>query len=282
LAKLDHYSRATIHSKRGARGENLPGYVRTRVEMSAALEIRGLSYHYTSDRLALNDINLSVRPNECVGLLGPNGAGKSTLLLHLNGLLPDRLDTTPCIWIDGKPLTVDNLNWVRRRVGLLFQDPDDQLISATVFEDIAFGPRQFGIPDSELGKLVHECLEMVGLRGFEEREPHRLSHGEKRRVCLAGVLACKPGLLVLDEPTSDLDPRGRREFKKLLQSLPGAKIIATHDLELVVDLCLRAIILDAGELVAEGPTRALLSDEYLMLKHGLEKPHSLTHRHPHG
>jgi energy-coupling factor transporter ATP-binding protein EcfA2 len=250
--------------------------------MSAALEIRGLSYHYTSDRLALNDINLSVRPNECVGLLGPNGAGKSTLLLHLNGLLPDRLDTTPCIWIDGKPLTVDNLNWVRRRVGLLFQDPDDQLISATVFEDIAFGPRQFGIPDSELSKLVHECLEMVGLRGFEEREPHRLSHGEKRRVCLAGVLACKPGLLVLDEPTSDLDPRGRREFKKLLQSLPGAKIIATHDLELVVDLCLRAIILDAGELVAEGPTRALLSDEYLMLKHGLEKPHSLTHRHPHG
>jgi len=250
--------------------------------MSAALEIRGLSYNYTSDRLALNDINLSVRPNECVGLLGPNGAGKSTLLLHLNGLLPDRLDTTPCIWIDGKPLTVDNLNWVRRRVGLLFQDPDDQLISATVFEDIAFGPRQFGIPDSELGKLVHECLEMVGLRGFEEREPHRLSHGEKRRVCLAGVLACKPGLLVLDEPTSDLDPRGRREFKKLLQSLPGAKIIATHDLELVVDLCSRAIILDAGELVAEGPTGALLSDEYLMLKHGLEKPHSLTHRHPHG
>ena len=123
---------------------------------------------------------------------------------------------------------------------------------------------------------------MVGLQGFEDREPHRLSHGEKRRVCLAGVLACKPTVLVLDEPTSDLDPRGRREFKALLQTLPGAKIIATHDLELVADLCSRVLILDNGRLVAEGPTVPLLSDEPLMLAHGLEKPHSLLHRHPHG
>jgi energy-coupling factor transporter ATP-binding protein EcfA2 len=120
------------------------------------------------------------------------------------------------------------------------------------------------------------------LRGFEEREPHRLSHGEKRKVCLAGVLACKPSVLVLDEPTSDLDPRGRRDFKRLLQTLPGAKIIATHDLELVVDLCSRVVILDDGKLVAEGPTVPLLSNEELMLAHGLEKPHILLHQHPHG
>jgi energy-coupling factor transporter ATP-binding protein EcfA2 len=171
---------------------------------------------------------------------------------------------------------------VRQRVGLLFQDPDDQLISATVFEDVAFGPRQFGVDGAILRSLVSHCLGQVGLQGFEEREPHRLSQGEKRRVCLAGVLACKPTVLVLDEPTSDLDPRGRREFKALLRSLPGAKIIATHDLELVVDLCSRVVILDEGKLVANGQTVPLLSNEALMLAHGLEKPHSLLHRHPHG
>ena len=167
-------------------------------------------------------------------------------------------------------------------MGLLFQDPDDQLVSATVFEDVAFGPRQFGLQGEIMRSVVERSLAQVGLSGFEEREPHRLSHGEKRRVCLAGVLACKPSVLVLDEPTSDLDPRGRREFKALLQALPGSKIIATHDLELVVDLCSRVVILDQGKLIAEGPTLALLSNENLMLAHGLEKPHSLLHRHPHG
>ena len=156
------------------------------------------------------------------------------------------------------------------------------MISATVFEDVAFGPRQLGIEGGILKSLVSYCLGQVGLAGFEERQPHRLSHGEKRRVCLAGVLACKPSVLVLDEPTSDLDPRGRREFKTLLQSLPGAKIVATHDLELAVDLCSRVVILDDGKLVADGPTVTLLSNEALMLAHGLEKPHILLHRHPHG
>ena len=132
---------------------------------------------------------------------------------------------------------------------------------------MAFGPRQLGVAEPYLKPLVRQCLAQVGLTGFEERQPHRLSHGENRRVCLAGVLACKPSL-VLDEPTSDLDPRGRREFKALLQTLPGAKIIATHDLELVVDLCSRVLILDGGKLVAQGPTVPLLSDEPLMLRHG--------------
>ena len=252
--------------------------------MNAAIEVRGLSYRYPHARsgLALDSLSFTVGQDECIGLLGPNGAGKSTLLLHLNGLLPEQPSAEPNIWIDGEPLTAQNLNLLRQRVGLLFQDPDDQLISATVFEDVAFGPQQLGINGPILRSLVEYSLGLVGLQGFEDREPHRLSHGEKRRVCLAGVLACKPRLLVLDEPTSDLDPRGRREFKALLQALPGAKIIATHDLELVVDLCSRVLVLDGGKLVAEGPTIPLLSDETLMLAHGLEKPHRLMHTHPHG
>ncbi|HEY5910462.1 MAG TPA: ABC transporter ATP-binding protein [Verrucomicrobiae bacterium] len=250
--------------------------------MSAAVEIRNLSYTYPGLRQpALAGISFNVASDECVGVLGPNGAGKSTLLLHLNGLLPQAPPRQPSIWIAGQPLTAETLDSIRQRVGLLFQDPDDQLISATVFEDVAFGPRQLGVDGGDLKLWVEECLGMVGLPGFGGRESHRLSHGEKRRVCLAGVLACKPAVLVLDEPTSDMDPRGRREFKGLLQSLPGAKLIATHDLELVVDLCSRILLLDAGRLVAEGPTAELLSNEALMLAHGLEKPHSLLHRHPH-
>jgi energy-coupling factor transporter ATP-binding protein EcfA2 len=252
--------------------------------MNAAVQVRNLSYRYPGSRsvLALDSISFEVGEDECIGVLGPNGAGKSTLLLHLNGLLPEHPSAEPSIWISGEPLTSKTLEKVRQHVGLLFQDPDDQLISATVFEDVAFGPQQLGVNGPILRSLVEYCLHQVGLNGFGERQPHRLSHGEKRRVCLAGVLACKPTVLVLDEPTSDLDPRGRREFKNLLRSLPGAKLVATHDLELVVDLCSRVLILDGGRLVAEGPTVPLLSDERLMLAHGLEKPHVLLHRHPHG
>jgi cobalt/nickel transport system ATP-binding protein len=251
--------------------------------MRTAVEVRNLSYRYPQNGLvALDQLSFTVAEDECVAVLGPNGAGKSTLLLHFNGLLPEHIPQAPTIWIGGEPVGAKNLDVVRQRVGLLFQDPDDQLISATVFEDVAFGPRQFGVEGDILRALVAQCLGQVGLSGFEDRQPHRLSHGEKRRVCLAGVLACKPTVLILDEPTSDLDPRGRREFKALLQTLPGAKIIATHDLELVVDLCSRVMILDEGKLVAQGSTVPLLSDEQLMLAHGLEKPHSLLHRHPHG
>lgn len=250
--------------------------------MSAAVEVRHLSYRYPHGGLALDDLSFAVSDGECLGVLGPNGAGKSTLLLHLNGLLPEHPPKQPSVWIGGEPLTGTTLEAVRQRVGLLFQDPDDQLISATVFEDVAFGPRQLGVEGPYLRSLVASSLRLVGLSGFEEREPHHLSHGEKRRVCLAGVLACKPTVLVLDEPTSDLDPRGRREFKALLQALPGAKLIATHDLELVVDLCSRVLLLDQGKVIADGPAVPLLSEEELMLKHGLEKPHILLHRHPHG
>ncbi len=249
--------------------------------MSAALEIRALSFRYDDGRAALDGVSFAVEAGECVGLLGPNGAGKSTLLLHLNGILPERLPDGAAVFVGGMALNPENLPSIRQRVGLMFQQSDDQLFCPTVWEDVAFGPRQMGLLKEELGERVRSCLARVNLAGFEHRRPHQLSQGEKRRVCLAGVLACEPGVLVLDEPTSDLDPRGRREFKALLASIPATKIIATHDLELVVELCPRSLLLDGGKLVADGPTVELLADEALMLRHGLEKPHILQHRHPH-
>jgi cobalt/nickel transport system ATP-binding protein len=245
------------------------------------IAIRGLSYRYPDGHDALRDVSFTLAPGERVALIGPNGAGKSTLLLHLNGLLPDRSPSTPTVTVDGLPVAEANLREIRRRVGLLFQDPDDQLFCPTVWEDVAFGPRQLGLREPELSRLVTESLAQVGLAGFEERLPHHLSRGEKRRACLAGLLACDARVLVLDEPTSDLDPRGRRELMALLSRLPVAQLIATHDLEFVVEICPRTIVLDGGRIVADGPTRRLLDDEPLMLAHGLERPHILRHSHPH-
>jgi cobalt/nickel transport system ATP-binding protein len=250
-----------------------------------ALELRDLRFDYPDGSEALRGVDLRVAEGECVGLIGPNGAGKSTLLLHLNGILPEfggrREAPRSMVYVFGEPVSAANLASIRRAVGLLFQDPDDQLFCPTVFEDVAFGPRQFGLADADVRGLVARALSKVGLAGYESRAPHRLSLGEKRRVCLAGVLACEPRILVLDEPTSNLDPRARRELKALLANIPATKIIATHDLEIVVELCSRAVILDGGKIVAEGPPADLLADEPLMLAHGLERPHILQHRHPH-
>jgi len=245
------------------------------------IAVRGLSYRYPDGHDALLDVSFTLAPGERVALIGPNGAGKSTLLLHLNGLLPDRSPSMPAVTVDGLPVAAANLREIRRRVGLLFQDPDDQLFCPTVWEDVAFGPRQLGLREPGLSRLVTESLAQVGLAGFEERLPHHLSRGEKRRACLAGLLACDARVLVLDEPTSDLDPRGRRELMALLSRLPATQLIATHDLEFVVEICPRTIVLDGGRIVADGPTRRLLDDEQLMLAHGLERPHSLRHTHPH-
>ena len=245
------------------------------------IAVHGLSYRYPDGHDALLDVSFTLAPGERVALIGPNGAGKSTLLLHLNGLLPDRPPSTPAVIVDGLPVTEPNLREIRRRIGLLFQDPDDQLFCPTVWEDVAFGPRQLGLREPGLSRLVAESLAQVGLAGFEERLPHHLSRGEKRRACLAGLLACDASALVLDEPTSDLDPRGRRELMTLLSRLPVTQLIATHDLELVVEICPRTIVLDGGRIVADGPTRRLLDDEPLMLAHGLERPHILRHAHPH-
>jgi cobalt/nickel transport system ATP-binding protein len=247
-----------------------------------ALELRNLFYRYPDGREALRGVSLEVEQGSSVGVIGPNGAGKSTLLLHLNGILPDRLTGDPTVYVNGQPMNGSSLAEIRRRVGVLFQDPDDQLFCPTVAEDVGFGPKQLGLAEADLEARMADALAKVGLSGSEQRAPHHLSQGEKRRVCLAGVLACDPSILVLDEPTSDLDPRGRRELMALLRTLPVTKIIATHDLEFVVQMCDRVVVLDRGEIVADGHPGEILNNEPLMLRHGLERPHILQHQHPHG
>lgn len=246
-----------------------------------ALEVQHLSYRYADGTEALRDVNLVVADGERLGLIGPNGAGKSTLLLHLNGLLPERATHPAPVSVYGAPVAEPHLRKIRAWVGLLFQDPDDQLFCPTVWEDVAFGPQQLGVAEPELSARVAFALERVGLSGFEERLPHHLSNGEKRRVCLAGVLACDARILVLDEPTSGLDPRSRRMFRDLIRRMPATQVIATHDLEFVVEVCTRVVVLDHGTVIAEGRPEEILNDEPLMLAHGLERPHILQHTHPH-
>jgi cobalt/nickel transport system ATP-binding protein len=259
----------------------------------AAVEVRDLSYRYPDGRQALRGVDLTIDAGETVALVGPNGAGKSTLLLHLNGLLPGKgrdphaghahgpslggpgRNGMTRVWIDGLAVNARNAPEVRRRVGLVFQDPDDQLFSTSVIEDVAFGPLNLGMGPAEARRVAIDCLARVELDGHAERVPHHLSFGERKRVCLAGVLACNPSILVLDEPTANLDPRGRRRFIELILSLPATKLIASHDLEMVLELCDRTILLDAGRVVAHGPTRTVLGDPDLLDAHGLEIPLSL-------
>ncbi len=249
--------------------------------MMVAVEVTNLQYRYRDEHEALGGVSFKINEGESVGLIGPNGAGKSTLLMHFNGILPEGSSLPACVKIFGKEINSSNMYLIRREVGLLFQDPDDQLFCPTVYEDVAFGPQQFEISQTEVQQRVKNALAKVGLVGFEKRSPHHLSTGEKQRVCLAGILACEPKVLVLDEPTSGLDPRGRRQLKELLRTIQATKIIATHDLELVTELCERTLVLDEGKIIADGPTVSILSNEELMLAHGLEKPHLLKHIHPH-
>ncbi len=241
-----------------------------------AVRVVALTYRYPDGREALRGVDLEIAPGESVALVGPNGAGKSTLLLHLNGLLPaDRDGPSPTVWIDGLPVGTRHAAEVRRRVGLLFQDPDDQLFSPTVLDDVAFGPLNLGRTGAEARAIAIDCLAQVGLRDAADRPPHHLSYGERKRACLAGVLACGPTVLALDEPTANLDPRARRRFVELIGALPAAKLIATHDLELALALCPRVVVLDAGRVAADGPAVAILGDPALMDAHGLECPLSL-------
>jgi energy-coupling factor transporter ATP-binding protein EcfA2 len=259
-----------------------------------AVRVCGLAYRYPDGKEALRGIDLVVGPGESVAIVGPNGAGKSTLLLHLNGLLPARERGTighahafpghaaaggrrrqPSVWIDGLEVNDRNATRVRRQVGVVFQDPDDQLFCNTVIEDVAFGPLNQGIGPAEARRIALDCLAQVDLEGEADRAPHHLSFGERKRACLAGVLACRPSVLVVDEPSANLDPRGRRRLISLIQGLPCTKIIATHDLELVLELCARTVLVDAGRVVADGPSRDVLEDAELLEAHGLEQPISI-------
>lgn len=250
--------------------------------MSIALEIDDLHYRYPDGTVALRGVSFIVEEGQCIGLIGPNGAGKSTLMQHLNGLLPEKISHELPIRIFDEAIGPDNLHEIRRQVGVMFQDANDQLFCPTVFEDVAFGPRQQNLSEGEVWERVMKAIERVGLKGLETRRPHRLSGGEKRRACLAGILACEPTILVLDEPTSDLDPRGRREFKELIRGIELTRIIASHDLDMIAELCQQVIVVDGGEVVGIGEAHAVLGNEELMLKHGLEVPHFLRHAHPHG
>ena len=250
--------------------------------MSVALEVEDLHYRYPDGTVALRGVSFMIEEGQCVGLIGPNGAGKSTLMLHLNGLLPEKVQDQLPIRVFGESIGPDNLHEIRRKVGVMFQDANDQLFCPTVFEDVAFGPRQQMLSEQQVAERVADALERVGLKGLESRPPHRLSGGEKRRACLAGVLACEPKVLVLDEPTSDLDPRGRRDFKQLIRSIELTRMITTHDLDLVAELCSQVIVIDGGKVVGAGEAHSVLANEELMLAHGLEVPHQLRHMHPHG
>ena len=249
--------------------------------MSIALEIEDLHYRYPDGTVALRGVSCIIEEGRCLGLIGPNGAGKSTLMLHLNGLLPEQIAEEQPIRVFGENISPGNLPEIRRKVGLLFQDANDQLFCPTVYEDVAFGPRQQLFAEHTVSERVTAAINHVGLKGLEARPPHRLSGGEKRRACLAGVLACEPKILVLDEPSSGLDPRGRRELKAMLRSITLTRIIASHDLGLVAELCDEVIVLDGGQVVGAGETHAVLGNEELMLAHGLEVPHILRHIHPH-
>jgi cobalt/nickel transport system ATP-binding protein len=234
--------------------------------------ISNLSFSYPDGRQALDGIELVVDPGEKVAVVGPNGAGKSTLLLHLNGTLPGRSRDGAIVQVAGLDVGGRNLRSVRGQVGLVFQDPDDQLFSPSVFEDVAFGPLHMGLPEPEIRRRVARALEAVGMSGHEEEMPHHMSIGERKRIAIATVLAMDPTILVLDEPSSGLDPRARRNLIHLLRELGQTMLVATHDMRLVWDLCPRTVILDAGRLVADGPTASLLRDAALMERHGLEVP----------
>ncbi len=230
-----------------------------------ALEIAGLSYRYPDGTGALNGIDLVVRTGEKIAIIGANGAGKSTLLLHLNGILKGN----GTVRVFGAPVARSTLKGIRRDVGLVFQNPDDQLFCPTVFDDVAFGPRNMKLPEEEVRRRVESALCLVGLDGLEHKSGFHLSIGQKKRAALATVLSMDTKILALDEPTSNLDPRARRNLIALLKGLTETQIVATHDLGLVADLCSRVVLLEQGKVVADGPPEGILADAALLGAHGL-------------
>ena len=232
------------------------------------LVVKDLHFSYPDGHAALHGVSLKLCSGDKVALVGPNGAGKSTLMLHLNGILGGRGE----VEIAGQVLRRGNLPAIRSMDGLVFQNPDDQLFSPTVFEDVAFGPLHMGLPEADVRARVDAALEAVRMTGYRDRLSHHLSVGEKKRIAIATVLSMNPSLLILDEPSAGLDPRARRTLINLLRELPITMLVSTHDMKLVEELFPRTIVMDEGRVVADGLTHEILEDEKLLTAHGLEKP----------
>ncbi len=236
--------------------------------MTNILSVRNLRFSYHDHHEALRGVSFDLCEGDKAALVGPNGAGKSTLMLHLNGILRGEGE----VMVGGERLTQENLPAIRGMVGLVFQNPDDQLFSPTVFEDVAFGPLHMGLPKEEVIERVEAALSAVRMSAYRDRMSHHLSVGEKKRIAIATVLSMKPQILVLDEPSAGLDPRARRTLINLLRELPITMLVSTHDMRMVQELFPRTIVMDEGRIVADGETKAILADEKFLNEHGLEKP----------
>ncbi len=239
------------------------------------LFLEQLAYSYPDGHQALFGVNLSLQKGERVALLGPNGAGKTTLVMHLNGLITGGIGT---VEVSGMPVVKENFAQIRAKVGVVFQDPDDQLFMPTVRDDVAFGPANMGLSGDELDERVNWALGAVDMLEFSDRPPHHLSFGQRRRVAVATVLSMRPEILVLDEPSSNLDPASRRELSEILQELDITMLMVTHDLPYALELCPRAVILSDGVIVADGDTRGILMNEELMKANRLELPYGFDPR----
>jgi len=244
--------------------------------MSKYLEITNLTYEYPDGYKALNEISFDLEEGDSLGILGPNGAGKTTLILHLNGILGE-LDGS--IKLNNLEFVEDNLAEIRKTVGVVFQDPDDQLFMPTVLEDVMFGPKNFGFSEEASRENAEEALKMVGMNDYQEKAPHHLSFGQKRKVAIASVLASKPQLLVLDEPSSNLDPSSRRELIDILLSLEISIVLVTHDLPMALEICPKSIVVNSGLITENGKTIDLLTNNKVMRENRLELPYGFALHH---
>ena len=244
--------------------------------MSKYLEIANLTYEYPDGYKALNEISFNLEEGDSLGILGPNGAGKTTLILHLNGILGE-MDGS--IKLNNLEFVEDNLAEIRKTVGVVFQDPDDQLFMPTVLEDVMFGPKNFGFSEEASRENAEEALKMVGMNDYQEKAPHHLSFGQKRKVAIASVLASKPQLLVLDEPSSNLDPSSRRELIDILLSLEISIVLVTHDLPMALEICPKSIVVNSGLITENGKTKDLLTNNKVMKENRLELPYGFALHH---
>ena len=244
--------------------------------MSKYLEISNLTYEYPDGYKALNEISFDLEEGDSLGILGPNGAGKTTLILHLNGILGE-MDGS--IKLNNLEFVEDNLAEIRKTVGVVFQDPDDQLFMPTVLEDVMFGPKNFGFSEEASRENAEEALKMVGMNDYQEKAPHHLSFGQKRKVAIASVLASKPQLLVLDEHSSNLDPSSRRELIDILLSLEISIVLVTHDLPMALEICPKSIVVNSGLITENGKTKDLLTNNKVMKENRLELPYGFALHH---